>query len=148
MEILADYGILGLFVSAFLAATILPLSSEVLLGVLLAQGMNPGTVLFAATTGNVLGSVTNYLLGYWGSRLVLNRVMGMSDSQVEKSVGRFRRYGVFSLLFAWVPVVGDPLTVAAGVMKIRFCLFLLLVGTGKFLRYVAVMLALKSLSIP
>lgn len=143
MEILAEYGVIGLFLSAFLAATILPFSSELLLGFVLSQEASPGWVLFSATSGNVLGSVVNYGLGLWGSSIILNRVMGTSDLQLEAARERFRRYGTASLLFAWVPVVGDPLTVVAGILKINFYLFLLLVGTGKLLRYVAVIFFLK-----
>ncbi len=143
MEILADYGILGLFVSAFLAATILPFSSELILGALLTQGLNPEWCLAAATTGNVLGSVVNYMMGLWGSYWLLHRVLRMTDLQIETAQTRFKKWGTASLLFAWVPVVGDPLTVAAGILRINWGLFLLLVGTGKLLRYVAVIYIFK-----
>lgn len=143
MEILADWGILGLFMSAFLAATILPFSSELILGALLTQGVNPEWCLAAATSGNVAGSVVNYLMGIWGSQWLLFRVLRMTDQQIENAQDRFRKWGTASLLFAWVPIIGDPLTVAAGILKINFSLFVLLVGTGKFLRYVAVIYFLK-----
>ena len=136
MEFLAEFSYPGLFLSAFLAATILPLSSEVVLALLLANGFSPVSLVGAATAGNVLGSVVNYWLGMLGSDLVFKRVLSLSDVQLEKAENRFRRYGVFSLLFAWLPVVGDPLTVAAGVFKVRFDLFVLLVGIGKCGRYI------------
>ena len=136
MELFADYGILGLFLAAFLAATILPFSSELLLGILLSQNFHPGWVLLSATSGNVLGSVVNYLLGLWGSSIILEKWMGISEIQIGSARERFKRYGMFSLLFAWVPVIGDPLTVVAGILKTKFILFLVLVGLGKFLRYV------------
>lgn len=135
MEILAEYNYWGLFLSSFLAATLLPLSSEVVLGVLLTQGFSPCMALVVATSGNVLGSVVNYGLGVLGSRVFLAKFFRMSDVEIGKAENRFKTYGVFSLLFAWVPVIGDPLTVAAGVLKINFALFLLLVSLGKFLRY-------------
>ena len=143
MEILADFGLPGLFISAFLAATILPFSSELILGALLTQGLSPEWCLFAATAGNVLGSVVNYLIGLWGSRWVLHRVLRMTDQQIENGQDRFRKWGTASLLFAWVPVIGDPLTVTAGILKIHFGLFLVLVGIGKCLRYVAVIYFFK-----
>ena len=142
MTFLAAHGLAGLFVAAFLAATVLPFSSEVLLGLLLTQGMDPVPVLFWATAGNLLGSVTNYGIGLWGSRFVLEKVLRMDPDQVETACGRFQRWGTLSLLLAWVPVVGDPLTVAAGILKTRFSLFLVLVGTGKFLRYLFITWAL------
>ncbi len=138
MEILAGYGYLGLFLSSFLAATILPFSSEVVLGVLLSHDISPYGTIFTATTGNVLGSVVNYGLGVWGSGILLNKLFGISRKEIEKAETRFKKYGIFSLLFAWVPIIGDPLTVVAGMLKLNFVLFVLLVGIGKFLRYVFV----------
>ena len=138
MEILAEYGHLGLFFASFLAATILPFSSEVVLGVLLSHDFNPYVTVFVATAGNVLGSVVNYGLGVLGSQILLNKFLGISTRQIGKAENRFKKYGAFSLLFAWVPVIGDPLTVAAGILKINFVLFLFLVTMGKFLRYVFV----------
>ncbi len=138
MEILAEYGYLGLFLASFLAATILPFSSEVVLGVLLSHDFSPYVTVFVATTGNVLGSVLNYGLGVWGSQILLNKLLGISNLEIGKAENRFKKFGIFSLLFAWVPIIGDPLTVAAGILKINFALFLLLVTAGKFLRYVFV----------
>ncbi len=138
MEILAEYSYWGLFLASFLAATILPFSSEVVLGYLLTHDFNVYITVFAATSGNVLGAVVNYGLGLWGSSILLHRVFRVSDLEINKAEKRFEKYGIFSLLFAWVPVIGDPLTVAAGILKIKFVLFLFLVGLGKFLRYVFV----------
>lgn len=138
MEILAEYGYLGLFLASFLAATILPFSSEVVLGYLLSHDFSPYMTVFIATTGNVLGSVLNYGLGVLGSQILFNKMIGISNLEIGKAENRFKKYGVFSLLFAWVPIIGDPLTVAAGILKINFALFLLLVTVGKFLRYVFV----------
>jgi membrane protein YqaA with SNARE-associated domain len=141
MEFLAEYSYFGLFLSSFLAATLLPFSSELVLGTLLRQGFNPYSLLFVATFGNVLGSVVNYGLGAFGGRLILHKWWRMSDPEIQRAEKRFRKFGIFSLLLAWVPVIGDPLTVAAGVLKINFFLFLLLVGLGKGLRYLAIYLA-------
>jgi len=141
MEILAEYSYFGLFLASFLAATLLPFSSEVVLGVLLNQGLNPYTTLFVATSGNVLGAVVNYGLGAFGGRLILHKFWRMTDPEILKATTRFQKFGVVSLLFSWVPIIGDPLTVAAGVLKVNFMVFLLLVGLGKFLRYVMIYLA-------
>ena len=138
MEILAEYSYWGLFLASFLAATILPFSSEVVLGYLLTHDFSPYATVLAATAGNVLGSVVNYGLGILGSRVFLNKIFGISTLEIEKGESRFKKYGVFSLLFAWVPIIGDPLTVAAGVLRINFTTFLFLVTIGKFLRYVFV----------
>lgn len=142
MEAFAGFGFTGLFLSSFLAATLLPLSSEVVLALLLSKGFDPYVVLMVATCGNVLGSVVNYVLGAFGSRLILQKWWRMQEAEIRQAEKRFQKFGVLSLLFAWVPVIGDPLTVTAGVLKVHFLLFLILVGLGKFLRYAAVYLAM------
>lgn len=138
MEHFSDLGYAGLFLSAFLAATILPLSSELVLSALLLGGLSPTTLVIVATTGNVLGSLTNYALGYWASKVMVKKWLRMSEDDFVRAEQRFVKYGMFSLCFAWLPVVGDPLTVMAGVLRIRLRWFLLLVTAGKFLRYVVI----------
>ncbi len=143
MEIFIQLGQPGLFIASFLAATILPMGSEVLLGLLLANGFDPMVTMAVATFGNVLGSVTNYGLGLWGSKFLVKKILRMPDDEFAKATDRLNRYGSVSLLFAWVPVIGDPLTVAAGVLRINFILFLVLVTVGKALRYWAIVLAVS-----
>ncbi|WP_024462052.1 YqaA family protein [Marinimicrobium sp. LS-A18] len=138
MEHLAELGYLGLFLSAFLAATILPLSSEVVLSALLLSGLSPVVLVSVATVGNVLGSLTNYALGYWGSLVVVKKWLRMSEDDFVRAEVRVRKYGMVSLCFAWVPIIGDPLTVIAGVLRIRLRWFLLLVTAGKLARYVVI----------
>lgn len=138
METFSDLGFIGLFLSAFLAATILPLSSEVVLVGLLLAEMNPVLLIAVATVGNVLGSLVNYGIGFFGSDFLRNRVLKISEQQFERSKLRFRKFGTLSLLFAWVPVIGDPLTLIAGVLRVNFMWFLLLVTLGKLGRYLVV----------
>mgnify|MGYP000423081776 CR=1 FL=1 len=128
-------GLLGLGLASFLAATILPLSSELVLSSLLLSGGTPSTLLLVATVANVLGSVVNYLLGRWGADTLLHRWFRLSEQQTNKAEMHFNRYGKWSLLLAWVPIIGDPLTLFAGMLKVNFGLFLLLVTIGKFGRY-------------
>lgn len=135
MEYFAELGYLGLFIASFLAATILPLSSELVLTALLLNGLSPEYLVIIATIGNVLGSLTNYGLGYWASKTVIQKWLRMSESEFVRAEERFRKYGIIALLFAWVPIIGDPLTVMAGILRIRLLWFLVLVTTGKFLRY-------------
>lgn len=137
MEYLAELGYAGLFIAAFLAATILPLGSEWLLVSLLLSGLPPLNLVMVATTANVLGSLTNYALGYWASQGVIQRWLGMSEAEFVLAERRFAKYGLLSLCFAWVPLIGDPLTVVAGVLRIPLLWFLLLVSAGKALRYLA-----------
>jgi membrane protein YqaA with SNARE-associated domain len=140
MEFLAQYGYVGIFTASFLAATVLPLSSEALLGLLLLNGLSPTALVAVATLGNVLGAVVNYVLGYVGGVVFRRKFSTASESEVNASLARFEKYGAVSLLFAWVPVIGDPLTVAAGVLRVNFPLFLALVSAGKFGRYVVLAL--------
>ena len=138
MEYLVDFGYVGLFLAAFAAATILPLSSEIVLGVLLINGLDPIILIGVATCGNVLGSCVNYGIGFWGRLLLVRRVLRVTEEESERALGRFRKYGTGTLLFAWLPVVGDPLTLAAGILKVNITIFLLLVSLGKLARYVVV----------
>lgn len=135
MEILSGFGLWGMFVSAFLAATILPLGSEVVLGGLLLAGYPPGELVVTATTGNVLGSVVNYGIGIFGTALILERWMGISERSIITARERFRTWGAAGLLLAWAPVIGDPLTVVAGMLRVHLSVFLLLVTLGKLARY-------------
>ncbi|MDH3218870.1 MAG: DedA family protein [Gammaproteobacteria bacterium] len=127
-----------LFGSAFLAATILPFYSEVLLFALLREGGDPFTLVVIATLGNTLGAVVNWMLGLYLLHFQDRRWFYFSRRQIDKAQRWFQRYGFWSLLLAWMPVGGDALTLIAGIMKVRLWLFLVLVGTGKALRYIAV----------
>ena len=127
-----------LFGSAFLAATILPFYSEVLLYALLREGGDPLTLVVVATLGNTLGAVVNWVLGLYLLHFQDRRWFYFSREQIAAAQEWYQRYGFWSLLLAWMPVGGDALTLIAGIMKVRLWLFLLLVGTGKALRYISV----------
>jgi membrane protein YqaA with SNARE-associated domain len=144
MEFLTGYGLGGLFLSSFLAATILPLSSELVLGYLLLHNYGVPGVLATATLGNVLGALVNYGLGRAGGGPVLERLFRVSPKEIERARHRFKTHGTLSLLLAWVPVIGDPLTVVAGMLKIRLWVFLTLVSIGKFTRYAVLSWAVLS----
>lgn len=127
-----------LFGSAFLAATILPFSSELLLFAMLRDGGDPLPLVIVATLGNTLGAVVNWLLGVYLLRFQDRRWFYFSRDQIARAQRWYRRYGFWSLLFAWMPLGGDALTLIAGIMKLRLWLFLVLVGSGKGLRYILV----------
>lgn len=135
MDVFSGLGLPGMFLSAFLAATVLPLGSEVVLALLLAGGYAPLPVVAVATTGNVLGSVVNYWMGLVGVDWLARNVSRVSLKEIHRARARFRAWGRGSLLLAWMPVIGDPLTVVAGMLKINFFLFILLVTVGKLGRY-------------
>ncbi|HKK98858.1 MAG TPA: YqaA family protein [Desulfotignum sp.] len=127
-----------LFGSAFLAATILPFYSEVVLFALLRRGGDPLMLLVIATFGNTLGSVVNWWLGLYLLRFQNRPWFYFTPAQIARAQHWFQRYGYWTLLMAWLPIGGDPLTLVAGIMKIRLGVFLVLVAIGKGLRYVAV----------
>ena len=127
-----------LFGSAFLAATILPFYSEVFLFAMLRDGGNPFILVAVATLGNTLGAVVNWFLGLHLLKYQDKRWFYFSRKQISKAQAWYQRYGFWSLLFAWLPIGGDALTLIAGIMKVRLWLFLLLVGAGKALRYLSV----------
>ena len=126
----------GLFLAAFGAATVLPMQSEaVLVGMLLSDQYVVSTLLAVATFGNVLGSALNWLLGRSVERFRHKRWFPVSESKLEKAQQSYLRYGRWSLLLSWVPIIGDPLTVVAGVMREPFWSFLLIVTLAKGVRY-------------
>lgn len=127
---------LGLFISAFAAATILPLQSEALLvGLLLHDGQALWVLLSIASTGNVLGSMLNWVLGRYLAKFQDRCWFPASSAQLQKAEKSYQRYGHWSLLLSWVPIIGDPLTVIAGVLHEPFWRFTLLVSVAKTGRY-------------
>lgn len=135
MNALAAYG--SLFLAAFVAATILPAQSEAVLAGLLATGRHsPVILVLVAGIGNVLGSVINWLLGRSVERFRDARWFPVSAKNLDRAGHWYRTYGWWSLLLSWLPVIGDPLTVAAGIMREPFPRFLLVVSIAKFARYI------------
>lgn len=128
----------GLFAIAFVAATILPAQSEAaLVGLLVLGKQSPILLVIVATIGNVLGSVTNWLLGRWIEHYRHRRWFPVSEQALDRATGWYRRWGRWSLLLSWAPIGGDALTVAAGVLREPFWSFLLLVTIAKAGRYIA-----------
>lgn len=132
----------GLFLSALGAATLLPLQSEsVLVALLLSQAYSPWALLAVASVGNVLGSLINWLLGRYLEHFRQRRWFPVSQVRLQQAQHWYARYGRWSLLLSWVPLIGDPLTLVAGIMRERLWVFLLIVSLAKTLRY-AVLLVL------
>jgi membrane protein YqaA with SNARE-associated domain len=130
----AAYG--GLFLAALLAATILPMQSEAVLVGLILGGAQPLAMLLAvASLGNVLGSVVNYALGRGVERYADRRWFPASPAALARARGHYERWGHWSLLLSWAPVIGDPLTVMAGLLREPLWRFLVLVTIAKVGRY-------------
>ncbi|MEJ1117369.1 YqaA family protein [Phyllobacterium sp. CCNWLW109] len=130
----------GLFASALIAATILPMQSEALLAGLLLDGTHSTVILITvASAGNILGSAINWLLGAGIERFRNRYWFPVSGKSLDRAAGWYSRYGKWTLLLSWMPIVGDPLTVVAGVLREPFWSFLLLVAVAKIGRYLAVL---------
>ncbi len=128
--------LLGLFSVAFLAATIFPAQSELVLsGLLLGTDIHPVVLVVTASVGNVLGSVVNWWLGRKAETFKDRRWFPVKPDALEKAQAFYKRYGRWTLLLSWVPFIGDPLTVAAGLMRERLGVFLALVTLAKVGRY-------------
>tara|TARA_B110000495_G_C22446074_1_gene279281 strand:+ start:93 stop:512 length:420 start_codon:yes stop_codon:yes gene_type:complete len=124
-----------LFIS-FLAATILPLSSELTLASLLNTGNYSSFILVAtASLGNILGSVFNWILGFYLFKYTNKKWLPFKKNKINNASKRFKKFGACSLLFSWLPVIGDPLTLVAGILRVNFLLFIILVTIGKVGRY-------------
>ena len=133
---------LGLFISALGAATLLPLQSDsVLVALLISSAYSPWALLAVASAGNILGSLLNWLLGRYLEHFRHKPWFPVSEARLQQAQHGYARYGRWSLLLSWVPVIGDPLTLVAGVMRERLWVFLLIVSLAKTARY-AVLAAL------
>ena len=123
-----------MFLWAMGASTILPLSSEATLIFYLKSGLSPFWLLVSAGIGNTIGSVINYLLGSKGIDYLISK-NHLSREKAQKAHNLFEKYGSFALLFSWLPIIGDPITMVAGVAKYPFWKFVALVALAKFGRY-------------
>ena len=132
--------VLGLlFLSAFGAATLLPLQSEAVLVGLLAQAQYPVWLLVAvASLGNILGSCVNWWLGLKVEQYKNKKWFPVSEQKMLQAQGIYQKYGFWSLLLSWVPIIGDPITLIAGLLKENFVRFVVMVSIAKIGRYLFV----------
>ena len=133
MDLFGAY--LSLALSAFVSATLLPFGSELVLMGLVHQGYSPLLLWLIATVFNTLGSVLNWYLGKQLLNFQHKSWFMFKPAQIAKASGQFQRWGLPSLLLAWLPVIGDPLTLVAGILRVPLFWFAVLVGLGKGLRY-------------
>jgi len=124
-----------LFFSALISSTLFPGGSEALLLYKLNEGGDAVALVLIATVGNVLGSLITYGMGRLGNEAVHHKWLRMDEAKVERAEAWFGRYGMPSLLLAWLPVVGDPLCLVAGLLRSHVLMFLVLVTIGKAARY-------------
>ncbi len=132
----------GLFAASFIAATLLPAQSELLLAALVAAGRHDvAALLLVATLGNVLGSTFNWALGRFLSARRDHRWFPVPPRALARAEGWYDRWGSWTLLLSWVPIVGDPLTLAAGIFRTPIVRFVAIVTVAKAARYAFVIAA-------
>ncbi len=139
---------LSLLTVSFMVATIVPFGSEVYFATLLSLGKyNNFLLLVSASVGNVLGSVFNWICGYYINYFIKKSWFPIKKDKIKKGTDLFNKYGKWSLLLSWVPFVGDPITFVAGTLRFSFIPFIILVSIGKIGRYlviyVSIMWAIK-----
>ena len=137
-ETLTAYGLPALFVLSFLASTMLPLGSEWLLIAMVLQKHDPLLTVLVATIGNYLGACTSYAIGIYGGDFLIKKLLRIGAAERSRAERFFAKYGSWALFFSWLPIIGDPLCLAGGVLKVPFSRFSILVASGKALRYSAV----------
>ena len=132
-------GYTGLFLAGFLSATIIPLNSELVLLALLAQDFDPWICLLIGTLGNSLGGLTNYFLGRLGDPRWFQR-FGVSEKKLNSFEEKIKRFGFWMAFLSWVPIAGDPLTIALGFFRVSFWKVTVLLILGKLLRYLVLII--------
>ena len=143
LETITANGYIYLFLLSFLAATLIPLGSEWLLATLMVQGLDPTLLLVSATAGNVLGACTTFAIGLAGGTWCMEKLLRMDEKTRSRAERIYAKYGSLSLLFSWIPIIGDPLCLVGGLFRIGFARFATLVLVGKLARYTVVILGVQ-----
>ncbi|HLP06256.1 MAG TPA: YqaA family protein [Paludibacter sp.] len=132
---LTGLGYLGLFIASFLAATIVPFSSEVIFSAMVYGGLDAWTCVLVATVGNWLGGMTSYYVGLWGKIAWIEKYFHIKKEKIDNFTARVRKYGDFIAFFSFVPFVGDVIAVATGFFRCSWWKVAIFMLAGKFLRY-------------
>lgn len=136
MEWLIEWGYVGLFIGAFIAATIAPFSSDVMLVALLAAGADPLLAVLSATIGNWLGGLTSYYIGYLGRWEWIEKYLKVKREKLEAQSSMIKRHGALLALMTWLPIVGDVMAVALGFYRVKPTTTAIYMLLGKCLRFV------------
>jgi membrane protein YqaA with SNARE-associated domain len=139
-----ELGYFGLFLATFLAATVVPFSSEAILAAMLYANFDPVACLIVASAGNTLGGVSSYLLGYWGSWSILHKWFRVDEIKIERWRENINKYGSITALLCWTPFVGDLIAVALGVFRARMVPVFVFMTIGKALRYIFIIWVFRS----
>lgn len=131
-----ELGYLGLFIASFLAATVVPFSSEVVFSAMVYGGLNEWTCVFVATLGNWLGGMTCYYLGRLGKIEWIEKYLRIKREKIEKFLSYINKYGDWFAFFSFLPGIGDIIAVAAGYFRCRWWIVAISMLIGKFVRYI------------
>lgn len=134
-DLIFQFGYLGLFIVSFLAATLIPLGSEIFAVSMTLADFNPWIIFATATLGNSLGAITNYYVGKYGTDFILSRFISVAPDKRQKVEKLYKKWGSPILFFGWLPIIGDPLTLVAGCFNLRLSIFIFWVVLGKAFRY-------------
>ena len=135
----------SLFISSFLSSTILPGHSEIILTAFIFLKKYPIIdLIFFASIGNILGSILNWCIGYFLTNLKDRKWFPVNKSQLTRASSWFLKYGKWTLFLSWVPIIGDPLTIIAGVFRVPIHIFILIVSLAKTMRYVFISLVVTN----
>lgn len=135
LQLLIEWGPLGMFIAAFLAGSVVPFSSEFVMLGLLAAGASPTGILICATVGNTLGGMFNYGIASLGKEEWITRFIKVKPEKLERGLRQVRQYGAWMGLLSWVPVLGEVVCVALGFMHVNVWKSMATITLGKYLRY-------------
>jgi membrane protein YqaA with SNARE-associated domain len=132
-----EWGYLGLFVASFLAATVVPFSSELVFSAMVLGGkLDPWVCVFVATAGNWLGGMTSYGLGRFGKIDWIEKYLKIDKAKVDNFIVKFQKYGSWSVFFSFLPFIGDVIAVAVGFLRGRWWIVAPIMLLGKLFRYI------------
>ena len=136
IDFLTGYGYMGMLLASFLAGSVFPFSSEVVMATLMATGLDPWQLAFYGTIGNVLGSGLNYCVGRMGKVEWFERYLHVKQEDLDRAERFMAGRGAWMGFFAFLPVLGSAITIVLGLMRANIPISLVSITIGKFLRYV------------
>ena len=146
IDFLKDYGYWGMALLSFLSGSIIPIASEALLVVLLGVGLNAMWLIIVATVGNTLGGITCFMLGYLTDKQTVKRVFRISDKKMERADSLIQRYGYWAAVLSFMPIIGEAILVALGIMRVDKYKVSIVMAVGKFARYAFVAISYYGIS--
>ena len=146
IDFLQDYGYWGILLLSFLSGSVIPIASEALFVVLLGVGLNAMWLIIVATVGNTLGGITCFMLGYLTDKQTVQRVFSISDKKMERADSLIQKYGCWAAVLSFMPIIGEAILVALGIMRVDKYKVAIVMAIGKFARYAFVAISYYGIS--